>query len=536
VSSDPTFLTVYNGTLYFQADAAGDGNELWSYTAGDGSATQVDDINGSDDSYPEWLTVYDGSLYFAANGGTDGTELWRYDAGDASATQVDNIDGGSGSSGPTELTVYDGVLYFQANGDADGDELWSYASGDATASKVDDIYDGSSSSIPRSFTVYDGSLYFRARVETGQSNTRRRLFRYASGDGSATKVADIDYDNSVNIENGMTVYDPGSGPKLYFDAIEPSGSFGGYGLYSYDGPSATLSAEASTNVSVLAEPTSLTSLNGSLYFFAATSATSGIGLWEYSGGTVSLIKDSFSFRSLSQITVYDGALYFRAANYNSGTGEELWTSDGTTSGTEIVEDLNSGTDDGMLGTPTVYDGNLYFSGNNGSTGFELYRYDGSNVALVENICSSCFNGSSPEYLTVYDGNLYFNAIKDDGAGEELYRSNGLSAMRVTDINAGSGGSNPSELTVWNGRLYFQATDGSTGNELYVYDAAQDQSQLINNIDGGSGDSNPSNLVSSRTQHFRVLEAVARTNRGPKERPSVSWSAASPCRFRARTVA
>jgi len=33
-----------------------------------------------------------------------------------------------------------------------------------------------------------------------------------------------------------------------------------------------------------------------------------------------------------------------------------------------------------------------------------------------------------------------------------------------------------------------------------------------------------------------LEAVARLNQGPEERPRISWSAASPCRFRARTVA
>jgi len=490
----PSSLTVYDGALYFRADDATDGYELWSYTAGDASATQVDDINGGGDSIPSWLTVYDGSLYFAAYNGTDGTELWSYTAGDASATQVDDING-SGSSSPNELTVYDGTLYFQAYGDSDGTELWSYTAGNTSASKVDDVYDGSSSSVPRSFTVYDGALYFRARVETGPSITRRNLFRYATGDGSATNVADINYDNSVNVENGMTVYDPGSGPKLYFDASQPTGAFGnGEGLYSYDGPNATLSAEANTNVSTLTNPTSLTALNGSIYFFASTSATSGVGLWAYSGGTVSLVKDSFTFGSLSEIAVYDGALYFRAEDFTSGSGVELWTSDGTTSGTEMVEDLNSGSDDGVPRFLTVYDGNLYFSANNGSTGSELYLYDGSSIKLVENICSSCYYGSRPQDLTVYDNSIYFSAEKDDGAGRELYRSNGLSATRVTDINPGSGYSSPTELTVWDGRLYFQATDGSTGRELFVYDAAQDQAQLVKNIDGGSGNSNPSNLT------------------------------------------
>ena len=41
----------------------------------------------------------------------------------------------------------------------------------------------------------------------------------------------------------------------------------------------------------------------------------------------------------------DGTLYFVA---NDGiTGQELWKSDGTTAGTEIVIDLNSGAADGI---------------------------------------------------------------------------------------------------------------------------------------------------------------------------------------------
>jgi hypothetical protein len=38
----------------------------------------VADINSSGDSSPSYLAVYDGKLYFQADDGTNGTELWVY--------------------------------------------------------------------------------------------------------------------------------------------------------------------------------------------------------------------------------------------------------------------------------------------------------------------------------------------------------------------------------------------------------------------------------------------------------------------------
>jgi ELWxxDGT repeat protein len=67
----------------------------------------------------------------------------------------------------------------------------------------------------------------------------------------------------------------------------------------------------------------------------------------------------------------------------------------------------------------VYKSALYFSGNDGSSGWEPWKYDGSSVALVK------------------------------------------------DINPGAGDSNPGQFAVYNGKLYFQASDGSSGAELWA---------------------------------------------------------------------
>jgi ELWxxDGT repeat protein len=66
--------------LYFAADdGGGQGNfgvELWRYNATTNNTSRVTDINsGSANSNPKWLTVFNNSLFFNADGGNIGAEL-----------------------------------------------------------------------------------------------------------------------------------------------------------------------------------------------------------------------------------------------------------------------------------------------------------------------------------------------------------------------------------------------------------------------------------------------------------------------------
>ena len=473
---NPEGLTVYDGSLYFQGDGGSDGEELWHYTSGEASASLVKDINtGSSGSRPEGFTVYNGFLYFEADDGSSGSEL-RYINDEGILFSFD-INSGSGDSNPEDLTVYDGALYFSADGGSDGAELWRYEKGTLSASQVDDINSGADDSGVSNLAVYNGALYFSAVGGDGA-----KLFRYTSGDASATAV------DSPSPIGPPVVSDLGSGPQLYYPAVNLAGNR--LGLHRFDG--STVTAETSTAVDTA--PTALAAYQGALYF-GATSGDGVTGLWKYEAGAVSLVKDEL--RNVEQITEYDGALYFRALSENAGT--ELWTSDGTTSGTQLVEDINPTTDSD--GNPrssfpqdfAVYNGNLFFGAETENSGDELYRYDGSSVVLIEDIDAG--SGSSrPTDLTVYDGSLYFAA--DGAEGRELYRSDGPNATRVTDINSGSNNSNPTDLAVYNGQLYFQATDGdpsngNSGAELYVYGGSQ--AQLVEDLNT-SGNASPANLT------------------------------------------
>ena len=62
--------------------------------------------------------------------------------------------------------------------------------------------------------------------------------------------------------------------------------------------------------------------------------------------------------SLSGLTVFNGALYFKADD--GSTGSELWKTDGTAAGTVMVKDINSGAGDSYPSYLTVFNGALYF--------------------------------------------------------------------------------------------------------------------------------------------------------------------------------
>jgi ELWxxDGT repeat protein len=503
--------TNVNGTLFFSANDGQHGFELWKSAGTTAGTTLVKDIyRGSSGSYPAYLICVNRVLYFSANDGTHGREEWTSDG-----TATGTVPGSPVSLPPSNSTNVNGTLFYAVDDGTTGVELWKSAGTAAGATLVKDIYPGSSyqydpysggwplvpnSSNPSYLTNVNGTLFFTA--DDGVHG--RELWKSDGTAAGTTLIKDINTNTLSANPGGMTAI----GSTVYFAAGD---AVNGWELWKSDGTAA--GTVPLTGISGFSNPMAL---NGTLFFTTAV-GVNGF-LWKSDGtaaGTV--VVDGFP-GSVGNLTNVNGTLFFTADDGTSGT--ELWKSDGTAAGTTLVKDLYPGThrvydyygnfsyvpNSSYPGFLTNFNGTLYFSADDGMHGQELWKSDGTatGTTLVNDINPGA-GGSSPFRLTNVNGTLFFGA--NDGVhGDELWRCDGTAAgtVQVKDINPGSAGSSARYLTNVNGTLFFTADDGMHGRELWKSDGTAAGTTLVKDLfPGGHTDyygnyyhnnSNPWNLT------------------------------------------
>ena len=96
----------------------------------------------------------------------------------------------------------------------------------------------------------------------------------------------------------------------------------------------------------------------------------------------------------------------------SAAGRELWRTDGTEAGTQLVKDVRPGSGDGVTWSdvPAVVGDFAYFYANDGVAGFEIWRSDGTEAGTTRVTDLAPGSASSfPLDLLAADGKLYFTA-------------------------------------------------------------------------------------------------------------------------------
>ena len=362
---------------------------------------------------------------------------------------------------------------------------------------VKNIYPGGrfSDSRPGVFTELNGKLYFSA------NNTfdNRELWVTDGTTAGTQLVKEITADsfNGSDPDNFILFND-----KLYFSA---DNLVNGRELWVTDGTTAGTQLLKNINpknnsFSASSDPSGFKLFNNKIYFIA-NDGINGRELWVTDGTTAGtqLLKDIDGIftdsipGSFDEFAEFKGKLYFVADDRD--TGEELWVTDGTTAGTQLLKDINRGSSGSNIYdfTFTEFNGKLYFTASGTFDNPELWVTDGTTAGtqLLKDINPN-FEGSSPVGFTELNDKLYFFA--DDGVnGEELWVTDGTTAgtQLLKDINPGSDGSIYSlAFSKFNNKLYFVANNGSTGNELWVTDGTEAGTQLLKDINSGRRDSKP----------------------------------------------
>jgi len=523
--SRPHQLTIIGNRLYFVARASADNDiyQLWETTgdiattqrltnesesinhilkpintekllfSGGGALKQLDIATGSvslvKSSIPLVADVakgnvsFDNKTFFAAtpSSSTTGGEIWASDGTEAGTYQIKNIASNANQSSvdvTLEMEQLGNQIIFFANDGFNGKELWKSDGTDEGTQMVKDINPGNYHSSPDNFVNSNNSFFFR----TTQYDASGFSYRLWKSDGKPDGTVQLKNFGVSNVSNLTDV-----NGTLFFAG---GNSANGEELWKSDGtPEGTVMVQDIWSGSNGSAPRNLTNLNGTLLFSAST----GLGdeLWKSDGISTQMVKDinPASGYSSSQPTFFTrvgNLIYFYAS---TSAGRELWKTDGTEGGTMIVKDIFTGSSagigySGVTNRPFPINGMVYFKANDGTTGEELWKSDGTaaGTVLVKDIRPGS-TGSAPTPVANVNGNLYFFA--NDGISDGLWKSDGTpdGTLRVKALPAGTAGISG----VVGGVLAFMWGDGNGNNKgLWRSDGTEAGTYMIKDFDEGQG--------------------------------------------------
>lgn len=466
--------------------------------------------------------------------------------------------------------------------------IWESDGTEANTKKIYDFNAGANFFTPSNFIVKENSLFFLS----GNSNEGTSLFEYNTNSeildekleiqGKVTSPFffvpeyHISYFNKINDNQFFTSYTTnfvlGSGYVLdvanySFTKYNELGVIGSFSYTIFDnnlifnkssleyGPEVwkhnfnTDTTELLKNINTskygMQNNFKLLNVNSKLVFHA-NELNTGIELWSYdpTNENLTILKDinpnsgSSIFNALPndylKTFIVDNNQLLFSANDGSN-GFELWRTDATPNGTNLLKDLNADSKSSLPSNFFFYNNNLYFVGypDKDLPNSYLIRKDGNNfineVDFGMNEIQTNLANEIDQIITagnfIYfkfksgkiglyrtdgtqegtillkyfweignlvnvNGILYFAAKTSDHQNEiELYKSDGTQEGTVLVKNIGDDfSSSPSNLTALNGMLYFSAHTANNGRELWKSDGTEAGTVIVKDINPGSSSS------------------------------------------------
>ncbi len=510
---NPQLFTSVGSTVFFRGDDFTNGFELWKTNGTSGGTQMVKEI-GPGQTNPDiaYLTNLNGTLLFRADDDVHGWELWRSDGTEAGTYMVRDTLPATGPYSP-EVASFGGNFFFAMPVSSSFFRLWKSDGSALGTAQLPFGYNGFGSN-PKEFCIFSGSLYFQANGGLEGAE----LWKTDGTSAGTELVKDVLTGSGGSLPTELTVV----GSEMFFAARGSSSE--GRELWKTDGTAAnTVLVKDIRSGSGNSDPKMLTAVVnlkqgsdsvGPRLFFQAHDGSTGVELW-ISDGTESgtnLVKNINSgsrFSNPDYLTEFQQKLIFSADGGSSFGGEELWISDGTSAGTQLLKNINPGLSPSQPENLTAVGNTLYFIANDGSSGRELWKTNGTTAGtlLIKDINPGATSGL-PEFQNASSqgvrepymipfGSLLLFAADDGVHGRELWTTDGTvgNTNMLKDIFAGPSWSNPMGFASLDGKFYFQAATGDAGAELWETDGTEMGTVAFEDVAPGSMSAFPNQITS-----------------------------------------
>ncbi|MCD0458569.1 ELWxxDGT repeat protein [Roseiconus lacunae] len=513
LSSNPTELTELDGVLYFVAEDAQAGYELFRTDGTEAGTMIVDDITPGSSSYPEELTPFGSELFFSAVAVTGERHLFKSDG--STISQVADTTNGTGSTNPLDLEVVGNELFFSAHGVVPATTI-SATSPTLTADNslaVGGSFAGVFAEIESAFrgqltvfgnvvnvsTTTQGSAdssgeppgWVSSSARIGTANVG--LTTIATGD---LYVEDIDDGDLADDFWEWTIADPAGLNNISFSGFASGNEF--------EEPGEGLLFELFLNGALA---TSQSISGNELDNWVTPRDANNVSLSDPGGAavtsaTVRLSIDNATFPNLpsggTEAFLVNATL---TADLNSATtllqdaGRELHKTDGTTVGTGMVKDIVPIGSSGPSQLTSLGNQLLFVADDVTGDGEELWVSDGTEGGTLRvfdtrpgtDLYGAPLDGL-PRILGELDGEMLFTSL-DANADRELWISNGteFGTSLLKNINPFTEDAGVDELIVAGSDIFFAADDGIHGEAIWKADTQLGTVEMVADVSPSSVD-------------------------------------------------
>lgn len=405
---------------YFNASDSR-GSELWKSDGTPEGTSIVKDINlGANSTFIQEIVAVDNIIYFITISTNENKKrLWRSDGSESGTFEIPLNSGYTQNYdvNPQYLTAVGNKLFFK--GLSNQGYLWV---SDGTIENTRPIPNTTISGNLKNLVSANGKLFFTneglwvsdgtttgtkaivARI--GTPNTpispicllefQNKIYFFAEffggsyvgdalweSDGTLTGTKIVKEFNEINddLSSSVLLFLEKSNNRMYF-RVKPSST--SFDFWTSDGTTSGTSKLKTININSSSQTFKFGSLNNIFFMFLTTSIGRPIMGWSSDGtteSTINFLQKTFRNSSVSNPKVFNNKLYFGIDDDNYG--HELWSSNGTVEGTNLVGEVRSGPPSSFpTGLMDFYD-ELLFWAYDDINGSELRYY--SEITCNDNI-------------------------------------------------------------------------------------------------------------------------------------------------------